>query len=166
MATLTAKIVVALTAKLASALDLQQAESTLNENYVTSLSNGTGQNQANMEFSDTRSLSPSASENLDLAGGLTSPLGGTITFTKIKAIFIKAASTNTGNLKVGEGITNAFVGPFGASAVGLTIPPGGELLLTAPLDGWTVTPATGDLLKVENLVAAAAAYDVVLIGTV
>lgn len=163
---LTAKIVCSLYALLSNALDLQSAESTLNEVYTTSLSNGTGQGQANMQFSDTRALTASASESLDLAGGLTSPLGTTITFTKIKALFIKAAATNTGNLKVGEGVANAFVGPFGASAVGNLVAPGGTLLLMAPVDGWTVTAGTGDLLKIENLVAAAAAYDIVLIGTV
>ena len=163
---MTSKIVTQLYAKLTGTGDLQTPESTLNEINSTSLSNGTGSNQANMVFSDTRSLTASASENLDLAGGLTSALGATITFTKIKAIWIKAASTNTGAIEVGEGIANAFVGPFQASSVGVAIPPGGELLLTAPVDGWTVTAGTGDLLKVENLVAAAASYDIVLLGTV
>src|SRR5690349_14906604 len=41
---------------------------------------GTGNNQANTMFADTRTLTASSSENLDLAGGLTDPLGGTLTF--------------------------------------------------------------------------------------
>lgn len=164
--TMTSKIVTQLYALLTNTGDLQNAESTLNKVTSTSLADGTGQNQANMVFSDTRSLAGSASENLDLAGGLTSPLKDTITFTKIKAIYVKCAAANDGAIEFGEGIVNAFVGPFQASSVGVAVAPGGEMLLTAPKDGWTVTGGTGDLLKAQNLGSATNSYDIVLIGTV
>lgn len=46
-------------------------------------------------------LAASASENLDLAGGLTDDFGATLTFTAIKEIIIHASSANTNNVLVG-----------------------------------------------------------------
>lgn len=163
---MTSKIVTQLQSALTSALDLQTVSTTLDKITSTSLSDGTGQNQANMHFSDTRSLAGSGTENLDLAGGLTNAFGVAITFAKIKAIYVKCAAANDGAIEFGEGIANAFVGPFQASSVGVAVAPGGELLLTAPKDGWTVTAGTGDLLKAQNLGSATNSYDIVLIGTV
>lgn len=163
---LKARISTAVSMILSSALDLGSADAKTASDIVQSYVNGTGSNQANSGFSDRRALTASQAESLDLAGGLTAALGGSITFTKIKEIIVTAPKSNTGDLRVGKSVANAFVGPFGAAATGVLLPPGGIIHLRAPLAGWTVTAGTGDLLQVENLVAADASYDIILVGIV
>ena len=127
---------------------------------------GGGLNQASLVFTDTRTLAASTSEDLDLAGGLTDPFGATLAFTKIKAIRILAALANVNDVQVGGAAANAFVGPFGASTHKLAIPPGGMIELVNPTAaGWTVTAATGDLLKIANSAAGSSVtYDIILLG--
>ena len=130
------------------------------------LKTGTAAGLADLLFSDQRTLAASATENLDLAGGLTDPLGATLTFVKIKAILVRASSGNTNNVVVGGQTVNGFLGPFGAAAHTVAVPPGGALLLAAPSAGWAVTPGTGDLLKILNGGAGTGVtYDVVIVGT-
>lgn len=161
------KVTTSIVGQVTNALDLATPEVSLSKSYVQNYADGTAIDQAQKVFSDTRSLSSSASESLDLAGGLADPLGGNITFTAIKEIIIKAAAANTGNLRVGKVISNGFAGPFDqtAGSLGVTIPPGGILhLRNASAAGWAVTAGTGDLLSVENLVAAGQSYDIILVG--
>lgn len=130
------------------------------------LKNGTGSNQADLLFSDQRSLNASANEEHNLTGGLTDPLGQTLTFVKVKAILIRAAIGNGGNIVVGGATANAFLGPFADATDKINIPAGGVLQLAAPAAGWAVTGGTGDLLRIENSDGGAAAtYDIVLVGT-
>lgn len=126
---------------------------------------GTGTGQADKLFSDTRTLAASATEDLDLAGGLTDPLGSTLTFVKIKAIYIKASAANTNSVVIGAAASNDFVGPWSADGT-TSIPPGGELLLVHGGAGWTVTASTGDLLKIANSSSGTGVtFDIILIGT-
>ena len=112
---------------------------------------GTGNFQAQKLYvSAARTLSASANETLDLAGGLTDPLGATLTFTVIKGIYIEAASGNTNDVVIGNATSNGFTGPFGATTHTIAVKPGGKLFLEAPNTGWTVTAGTGDILKVLN----------------
>jgi hypothetical protein len=131
---------------------------------LVDLPQGTSSGAADIVFSDTRTLTTNTNEDLDLAGGVSDVFGVTRTFVKVKAIRLKAAAANTPTLVVGNG-TNPFVGPFGAGTHTLSLAPGGEILLTAPAAGWTVTAATGDIIKVTNPAGASATYDVDIIGT-
>ncbi len=127
---------------------------------------GTTTGKADKLFASTRTLAASATENLDLAAVLTDPLGGTLTFVKVKAIYIKAADANTNSVVVGGAATNTFTGPFVDATDQISIPPGGAILLMHPGAGWTVTAATGDILKVTNSSSGTGVtYDVVIIGT-
>jgi hypothetical protein len=126
---------------------------------------GTGNDQANLVFADTRTIAASSSEDLDLAGGLTSAFGAAITFAKVRAIVVRAAEANTNNVVVGGAASNAFTGPFADATDKINVPPGGEVLLTAPNAGWTVTASTGDLLKVANSSSGSTvSYDIIIIG--
>lgn len=116
--------------------------------------NGVTAGKADRVFGDRRQLAASANETLDLAGGLTDAFGASLTFAKVVAIAFKAADTNAGDIIVG-----------GAATHTIAVKPGGALTLVAPKGGWTVTPATDDLLKVANAVASAAEYEVVILGT-
>ena len=152
--------------RVSAAPNLGDAVSNYDGFPILTLDNGTGSNQADVVFSETRTLAASATFDLDLNGSLVNPLKDAAVFLKVKAIAIKARAANTNNVVLGAAAANGFVGPFGASTHTVSIPPGGEMVLVAPVSGWTVTPATGDLLRTANSGAGTAVtYDIVIIGT-
>lgn len=164
--TLTSKIAVQIAATLDSALDLANVSSPLVNDSVIRLASGTTANKADKIFSDRRTLAASTAEDLDLAGVLVDPLGATITFARIKAMLIKASSSNANNVIVGNAASNGFVSWVGGATHTVTVRPGGLLLLAAPdLTAYAVTAATADLLHIANSGAGTSVtYDIVLIG--
>lgn len=126
---------------------------------------GTGDGQADTVFTDTRTISASGSEELDLSGSLTDPLGGAAVFAEVAAIEVRAAAGNTNDVVIGGASSNAWVGPFGAADNTIAVPPGGVLVLNHPGAGWTVTAGTGDLLQVANGGSGTpVTYDIVIVG--
>jgi hypothetical protein len=121
-------------------------------------------NQANVLFTDTRTLAASGSEDLDLAGLLTDAFGASIAAAEIVAIFIAAAAGNTNDVNVSRPATNGFAGPFLAAGDGISVKPG-EWAAMVSQAGWPVTAATGDLLNIANSGAGTGVdYDIVIIG--
>ncbi len=117
---------------------------------LLSLTEGTtATNQANLLFSDTRTLSASANEDIDLTGALTDAFGASFAAAEIVAIFISAASGNTNNVNVTRPASNGFAGPFLAAGDGVSVKPG-EWQPFVSQSGWAVTASTGDLLNVAN----------------
>jgi len=136
----------------------------LSSNFT--LANGTGANQADRVFTDTRTLSASATEDLDLAGVLTDAFGAVITFVKLKALIIKAAAANTNNVNLSRPAGATGVPVFLAISDGIIIPPGYTFAWFGPGTGITVTPSTGDLITLTNSAGGTGVtYDVVIIGT-
>ena len=132
---------------------------------VLDLASGTGLNQANVVWSDTRTLTTAQTDSLDLAGGgLTDPFGAAFAPAKVKAIIVASSSANTTNLTVfGDAAHVPFLGTVATS---MTLTPGGFIVLTNPsLAGWVVTAATADIIKIVNAAGASATYDIVVIGT-
>lgn len=164
-ATITAKI----TAHLSGANDLGIPAFDLNasEFPVIGLASGTGQGQADLIFSDTRTLAISATENLDLAGSLIDPLGTLLTIVQIKLVYIRADAANVNDVLVGGAGATAIAGIFGDAATDIVkVRPGGVFLWCAPKVGGLIVPTTADILKVANGGAGTpVTYDVVLIGT-
>jgi hypothetical protein len=150
---------------LTSALDLVTASAPLRYSNVVDLATGTGANQADMLWSDTRTLTASATEDLDLAGSLTGPLGGTLTFARVKYLLFKASGANTNNVVVSRPAANG-VPIFAAASDALALVPGGWFSWGAPTAaGVAVTPATGDLITVTNSAGGTSVtYDVIVIG--
>lgn len=138
----------------------------VSSDYTLSLSSGTGANQASNFFHDQRTLSASASEDLDLAGVLTNGFGTTLTFTKIKAIIIHAAAGNTNNVVIGGAVSNTFINWVADPTDKIVVRPGGTFILVAPdATGYGVTAGTADLLHIANSGAGTSVtYDVVIIG--
>ncbi|WP_151480628.1 hypothetical protein [Streptomyces albicerus] len=163
--TLSTKLALSLDSTLAEALDLVTPRAPLKFSKAISLASGTGANQADKIFADTRTLAASATENLDLAGVLTDAFGATLTFARIKLLLVSAAAGNTNNVNVIREATNG-VPLFLAAGDGIPVRPGGAFLWVAPdVAGAPVTPATGDLLTFTNSAAGTpVTYDVVIIG--
>lgn len=150
---------------LSAALDLGSARSEVQYDRSVVLDNGTGANQADQVWHDTRTLTTGANETLDLNGGLTNALGASVTFTKVKQLYIRNKGTTALTIGNAGGGVNAWATPFGAATHTIKVQPGGELNLIAPdAAGFAVTPGTGDLLKIENAAGASCDYDIVIIG--
>lgn len=163
------QIVAKLIGSMTTTLDLSTPTDALLIDASTTFANGTGAGQVNMWWHDTRSLAGSASENLDLAGSLVNAFGTTITFTSIKAIYIKAAAANNAanNVNVSRGSSNGFV-LFLLASDGFALPPGAFALLVNPnADGWVVTASSGDILTITNSAGTnTVSYDIVIVGEV
>ncbi len=165
---LTSKISLQVTADLSKALDLVTARAALSKAYTTNFASGTAAGQADKVFHDQRTLAPSATENLDLAGSLTDALGDALTFARIKGIVFHAAAANVNNVLIGGDVTNTFFPMFGLETDSLILRPDATVALwcgAADATGYAVTAATADLLKVTNSGAGTSVtYDVILLG--
>jgi hypothetical protein len=120
--------------------------------------------QSNVLFSDTRTLSASSGEDLDLAGVLADALGSTITAAEIVAIYIAAASGNTNDVQLTRPAANG-VPAFLAAGDGCGDWPGRRLPADEQARASQSWLSTGDLLHVLNGGAGTSVeYDVVIIG--
>jgi hypothetical protein len=163
--TLTTTIAGSITAKQVVALDAGSASFPAAFTSSLALTNGTGASQADLLWSDTRTLTASATENLDLAGSLTDAFAAVLTFVKVKAIYVSAAAANTNNVVVGNG-SNPFLGIFTAGTDSVTLKPGYFVLWGGVGAGYTVTAATGDILKVANSAGGTSVtYSIMVVGT-
>lgn len=161
---LTSQITAIIAGTMTDDLDLSDPEDALSYTVTDSMANGTAAEQANERWHDRRTLA-ATSENLDLAGGLTNWKGETITFTKIKTIFIYNRAPTTGyNLTVGAAGAAPFVNWVGGATHTMIIGPEGFDFRHSPIDGYAVTAGTGDILKIDSG-ANAITYDIILIGT-
>lgn len=130
------------------------------------LTQGTTTQKADKVYAAQPTIAASGSTNYDLAGVLTDPFGVTLTFVKVKAIYIKASASNTNSVCYGGASANAFLGPFSDATDIQCVPPGGIALVTAPAAGWTVTAATADILKVANSGGTTGVtFDFIIVGT-
>lgn len=165
---LTSSLSMAVSASQAVAADLGSASRVANVRRAVALATGTGAGAADLVFSDRRTIAASGTENLDLAGTLVDSFGATITFVKVKGIYIAASAANTNSVVVGAAGTNPWIGLLNATGT-VTLRPGAALMAMAgqsDATGMGVVAATGDLLKVANSGSGTGVdYDVVIIGT-
>lgn len=163
---LTSKFNVIVAATQVVTRDLTAVRAPLSYAFASQLASGTGAGQADLVFSDTRTLAASASESLDLAGSLVDALGATLTFARVKGLIVVAAAANTNDVVIGGATSNAFVGPFADATDKIKVKPGGTIALWAPgATAYPVTAGTGDLLQIANSAAGTSVtYDVIIIG--
>jgi len=161
---LTSSIQVKVNATHTNVLDLGTATFPLSLLQSLSLADGTGANQADRIFSDTRTLSASATEDLDLSGSLTNAYG-TVTFARIKAVLVIADAANTNNVNVTRPASNG-VPLFLAAGDGVAVRPSGFFLWAcSDATGVAVTAGTGDLLTFTNSAGSTSvSYSVVIVG--
>lgn len=144
--------------------DLETATSPTSLSATWAITSGTGLNQANIVWSDERTLTTGANEDLDVSGGLTG-LFGAVPFVKIKGVIFVANAANTTSLTVSRPAANG-VPLFAAASDAVVLTPGGFFVLVDPsAAGIAVTAGTGDLINVLNGAGASATYRVGLIGT-
>jgi hypothetical protein len=147
---LTSEVRIKLSASQTGTADLGTPRFSPVHEFIAALAGGTGANQADLYFSDTRTLAASATEDLDLAGVLTDVFGATITMAEVVAIMITAASGNTNNVVVGD--ATSPVPLFGGTNGTRAIRPGGcDLYVNPGATGlFTVGAGSTDDLKIAN----------------
>lgn len=160
---LTASINLAVGGTYSSTVDLLTSQAKISFPAKTlSLTFGTGANQADRLFTDTRSTS--SAEDLDIvAGSLTDAFGTTFTLAELKVLIVCASSANTTNVVLG-GDANSV--PFlSTAATTVAIKPGGCFFLTDPsAGGVAVTADTGDIIQVAPS-SGTVAYDIIIMGS-
>ncbi len=132
----------------------------VNQSLSQQFAPGTGSGQADLIFGPAqRTLAGGANESLDLVGGgLVDAFGNALNFAKVRAIVIQ-------NLSATKILT------IGGDANPVLIPVDGELAPQSkvardnPVTGWTVTPGTGDKLKIANNVGDPCDYLIWIVGT-
>lgn len=150
------------------ALELSTVVDSARLELVRSLAYGGGADQASVVWHDERTVAGGGNDDLDLAGGLTNSIFGSsvaTSFARVRAILIvNTADSPGGVLRVGGG-SNPFATPF-AGGGGSQVEVGADsaLLLSNKKDGWTVTPGTGDILRIHNPGATPIAYRIVILG--
>jgi hypothetical protein len=108
---------------------------------------GAGALQNNNVYAVSRTLG-GASEDVDLAGGLTDVFGATLTFAEIKLFGVH--NTGANSITVGAASSNAWAGLLNATGT-MTLAPGDFVIFGSPgATGAAVTAGTGDLLKVAG----------------
>lgn len=152
-----------------NALDLVAATAPLQVERNLILRNGTGAGNANILWSDQRTIAASGTDDLDLNGTtLKTAFNADVAMARVKGIYIAAASTNTNNVVVGGAASNQFATWVGAATHTVVVRPGGFIMLgTGQADAtcYAVTAATGDILRVANSGAGTpVTYDIVLLG--
>ena len=143
------------------------ATAALSLSQSSAFTTGVGAGQVDKIFADTRTITASSNDDLDLAGVLIDALGSVITFARVKALVIRAAATNVNNVVVGGAAANPVTTILGGTTPTLTIRPGGSLVLVSPTDaiGYVITAATADILRITNGGAGSSVvYDIVVIG--
>jgi hypothetical protein len=147
-----------------AAIDLVTKSAAMDHLFSDELADGTSSGQADVCFSDRRTIGSSSSEALDLIGGsLLDNLGVTFAPARVKLIFVSASTTNDVHLNVIRE-TNG-VPFFGSSGDKIQVHPGGAFLAHNPTAaGWGVVLTTQDLIGFTNTGPGTVTYDVVVIG--
>lgn len=162
--TLTAKILLQILATESSSSDLSSTTRVTNVSRTVNFANGTGANQAEIVWSDSRTIAANGEDILDLTA--LADDRGSVDLTAVKAIYVRNTGTvdiswlalalpehwTTGPLYVEEG--------FGA-----IIPPGGVMLITNPsATAWAVASEDEQISFANDSSTTAAAYDIIMIG--
>lgn len=155
-----------LDANFTSPLDLQSRSAPVALAVSKALTNGTAANQANLVWSDQRTIAASGNDDLDLAGTLADAFGSTITFARIKTLIVKASSANVNNVVVG-GASSTFTTWVTGTNPAVLVRPDGLLVLSASdATSYAVTATSADTLRITNGGAGTSVvYDIVVIGS-
>lgn len=156
---------VALTAR--NTIDLGASSANRALSLAIELANGTGAGQADLAFTDTRTLAASGTEDLDLAGALTDPFGVSQVFARVKLLVVSAAAANTNNVVVSRPASLGWP-LFSAASDAIALRPGAFLMLAAgdaDATGYAVTAGTGDLLTITNSAGTTGVtYSIMVVG--
>lgn len=127
------------------------------------LTDGAGANKVGQAFWDKSRALNNTSEDLDLAGSLSTFNGDTLGLTDVKVLVAENLDSDSGdNLVFKTGSSNPVTGILGGTSPTLTIPPDGFFLYVSPTEGVPVTAGSADTIAfqtTDNMV-----YQTLIIG--
>lgn len=128
--------------------------------------NGTGDLEANMAFAAKYTITAGSNQDLDLSGSLSSLVNTTATFSKVKQIVVLIDEPDGDKkVKVGpQGVANGCQLWFGGTGSTCSEEVVEWTVKTNRFDGWTVTPGTGDILRINNPTASSVSVYIVIVG--
>lgn len=127
--------------------------------YQLILADGTGANQADLQYAQTATIASSANLDIDLTS-VEDAFGNALGAAELVQVVIVSASANTTNLTTG-GSGSDFAG-----LPALTITPGGMVnLANGGLSGiGSVTDGTADTIRIANAAGASASVDIYIVA--
>lgn len=163
---LQARLIMSILAQIDNPIDVGVVSYPVNLAYTQQFTDGVAADQAQKIWTDLRTIAISGTDDLDLNGVLLDQFGVAINMTKLKALIIKAASTNVNDVVVGGAAANQVSTIFGTVTDKVKIKPNGMMVLVAPdINGYGITAATADILRVANGGAGTTVdYTITLIG--
>lgn len=146
------------------ALDLSTPTDSPGLEWAQAWAAGTGDQQANRLFHDQKAIS--SIDTLDLTGGLTDAFGNTLTFAKIKELWIKNTSTTSGeDLQIaGNWFLTKVLRSWVDDGLHFLLPRGGAIRWASPYEGFPVTASSGDALTITPATGTIT-YQIVILGT-
>ena len=150
--TLTAKILLQILATESSSSDLSSTTRVTNVSRTVNFASGTGANQAQIVWSDSRTIAADATDFIEFAN--LDDDRGALAISALKLIYVR----NTGTVLI--------VAPVGDPNIGgISVPPGGTILLANPsAAGWGNQDIDQTLAFANASITTAATYDIILIG--
>lgn len=160
--TLAATVRLQVTGGFDSALDLTNVQAPLSYANAIAITNGTGLSQADVIFTDTRSIA--TAEDLDVSGGaLTTAFGATFTIAELKVLVVCAATANTGNVVLGGDAASVLF--LSVATTTVTLKPSACFVYTDPsAAGTTVTNSSADIIQAAPS-AGTQAYSIIIMGS-
>ncbi len=161
---LNAQILLQIVAAETSSSDLSTTARSTTISRAVAFTTGTGISQAQLVWSDSRTIAASGTETLDLAE--LADDRGTVVLSAVKAIYIRNTGAAVLNLTGGGPPEDWEAGPVKTpSGSLLEIPAGGIYLATnASAAGWAVGSSPQWVIVNNASTTTAATYDIVLIG--
>lgn len=162
----TTNIKVSVDANQTGSIDLAPLSAVHSLPFTKLLTSGTASGQADVVWSDTRTIAASGTDDLDLAGVLVGAFGTVTTFVRVKAILVVADAANTNNVVVGAAAATQFVGPFGAATHTVALQPGNAFFISATgATAWPVSAGSTDLFRIANSGAGTSVtYSIIIVG--
>jgi len=160
---LSAQVLVSLIAHESSSGDLSRQMRVTPATYAVALTDGTGANQSQVAWSGTRTIGASESDDLVLTA--LADDRGTVSFSSIKALYIKntsATDISLGRDQQGDALPSS---PWGGTPMSLTsgyaLSGGASICVCSP-SAAGIAVFSGNKLRVSG--GSGATYEIVLIG--
>ena len=140
------------------------AKETFSTLFNWDFTSGTTTNQMDQLWVSRRTLTNSANETINIAGGITNSFGTVLTVAEVRMMIVSLPVANLNAIAVGGAAANEFVTWVGAAGDTVTVRPGGIFILVGP-DATGYAVSTNGNLKVTNSGTNSITYDIYIGGS-
>jgi|15BtaG_2_1085339.scaffolds.fasta_scaffold00546_8 hypothetical protein len=116
--------------------------------YQATHTSGTGANKMNQLWHGTVTIAASATNTIDITGGITNSFGTVLTMSKVRMVFFEAGSANVDTVTIGGG-ASAFSSIFADSSDAFVLRPDGAIFISGT-DATAYAAGSGNIQFVNN----------------